>query len=82
MNYYAVYDAKSGVLLAEGNAVECRRKLKCSSLDTFYALVNRSKRGMNKKYKVVIKKGGEVDFPVLGKNDPIYAMKKKKEEKR
>ena len=67
MNYYAVYDAKTGILLAEGNAVECRRKLKCSSLDTFYALVNRAKRG--------IKKGGEVDYPVLGKNDPIYAMK-------
>lgn len=75
MNYYAVYDAKTGILLAEGNAVECRRKLKCSSLDTFYALVNRSKRGINKKYRVVIKKGGEVDYPVLGKDDPIYTMK-------
>jgi len=75
VNYYAVYDAKTGILLAEGNAVECRRKLKCSSLDTFYALVNRAKRGINKKYRVVIKKGGEVDYPVLGKNDPIYAMK-------
>lgn len=81
MNYYAVYDAKTGVLLAEGNAVECRRKLKCSSMDTFYALVNRSKRGINKKYRVVIKKGGEVDYPVLGKDDPIYAINKRKEEK-
>ena len=52
MNYYAVYDAKTGILLAEGNAVECRRKLKCSSLDTFYALVNRANRGINKKYKL------------------------------
>ena len=75
MNYYAVYDAKTGILLAEGNAVECRRKLKCSSLDTFYALVNRAKRGINKKYRVVIKKGGEVDYPVLGKDDPIYTMR-------
>ena len=75
MNYYAVYDVKTGILLAEGNAVECRRKLKCSSLDTFYALVNRAKRGINKKYRVVIKKGGEVDYPVLGKDDPIYTMK-------
>lgn len=75
MNYYAVYDAKTGILLAEGNAVECRRKLKCSSLDTFYALVNRAKRGINKKYRVVIKKGGEVDYPVLEKDDPIYTMK-------
>lgn len=75
MNYYAVYDAKTGILLAEGNAVECRRKLKCSSLDTFYALANRSRRGINKKYRVVIKKGGEVDYPVLGKDDPIHSMK-------
>ena len=80
MNYYAVYDAKTGILLAEGNAVECRRKLKCSSLDTFYALVNRAKRGINKKYKVVIKKGGEVDYPVLGKNDPTRKMKERKDD--
>lgn len=80
MNYYAIYDAKTGIILAEGNAVECRRKLKCSSLDTFYALVNRAKRGINKKYKVVIKKGGEVDYPVLGKNDPIHKMKERKDD--
>lgn len=80
MNYYAVYDAKTGILLAEGNAVECRRKLKCSSLDTFYALVNRAKRGINKKYKVVIRKGGEVDYPVLGKNDPIHKKKERKDD--
>lgn len=80
MNYYAVYDAKTGILLAEGNAVECKRKLKCSTLDTFYALVNRAKRGINKKYKVVIKKGGEVDYPVLGKNDPIHKTKERKDD--
>ncbi|MBQ4120452.1 MAG: hypothetical protein IJD35_00405 [Clostridia bacterium] len=72
MNYYAIYDARSGVLLAEGNSLECKRKLGCSSMDTFYALVNRSRRGINHKYKVVIKKGGDVDYPVLGKKDPMY----------
>ena len=72
MKYYAIYDAYSGELLAEGNAAECRKELGCSSLDSFYALANRSKRGINKKYRVVIKKGGETDYPVLGKNDPIY----------
>lgn len=50
MNYYAIYDAKSGALLAEGTARECRRKLGCASLDSFYALANRSARGINKKY--------------------------------
>ena len=72
MNYYAIYDSTTGVLLAEGNSVECKRKLGCSSMDTFYALVNRSRRGINHKYKVVIKKGGDVDYPVLGKKDPMY----------
>lgn len=66
MNYYAVYDAKTDELLAEGNSRECREKLGCSSMDTFYALVNRARRGINKRYRVVIKKGGQVDYPVLG----------------
>ena len=79
MNYYAVYNASTGKLLAEGNARECKKKLGCSSLDTFYSLANRSARGINKKYRVVIKKGGEVDYPVLGKNDPLY--EKYREEK-
>ena len=79
MNYYAVYDAESDRLLAEGNARECQKKLGCSSLDTFYALANRSARGINKKYRVVIKKGGEVEYPVLGKSDPLY--EKYREEK-
>ena len=37
-----------------------------------YALANRARRGINKKYRVVIKKGGQVDYPVLGKDDPLY----------
>lgn len=71
MNYYAIYDAYSGELLAEGNAEECRKQLGCASLDSFYALANRSRRGINRKYRAIIKKGGEVDYPVLGKDDPI-----------
>ena len=66
MNYYAVYDAKTDELLAEGNSRECREKLGCSSMDTFYALANRARRGINKRYRVVIKKGGQVDYPVRG----------------
>lgn len=77
MNYYAVYDAESGKMLAEGNARECQKKLRCASIDSFYALANRSLRGTNKKYRVVIKKGGEVDYPVLGKNDPLYEKYRK-----
>lgn len=67
MNYYEVYSRKDGVLLARGTARECRRELGLASLDTFYALVSRSARGLNRKYRVIIKKGGDTDYPVLGK---------------
>lgn len=60
MNYYEIYDQYSDELLAKGTAKECRRQLGCASADSFYALANRSRRGINKKYRVVIKKGGEV----------------------
>lgn len=75
MNYYEVYLAESGALLARGTARECKKQLGCASMDSFYALANRSLRGINKKYTVVIKKGGETDYPVLGANDPIYKLK-------
>lgn len=80
MNYYVIYDSRTGVLLAEGNSLECKRKLGCSSMDTFYALVNRSRRGIKHKYKVVIKKGGDVDYPVLGKSDPMYEEYRRRKE--
>lgn len=70
MNYYEVYLKESGRLVARGTARECRRQLGCASLDSFYALANRSIRGINGKYTVVKKKGGETDYPVLGVNDP------------
>lgn len=69
MNYYEVRLASNGRLVAHGTARECRRQLGCSSLDTFYALANRARRGINKKYTVIIKKGGEMDYPVLGKQE-------------
>ncbi|MBE6954482.1 MAG: hypothetical protein E7449_01045 [Ruminococcaceae bacterium] len=75
MNYYEIYSAYTGELLARGNARECRKTLGCASIDSFYALANRSRRGKNKLYRVVIKKGGDTDYPVLGKDDPIYRRK-------
>lgn len=66
MNYYAIYRSSTGELLAEGTAKECRKKLGCASIDSFYALANRSIRGINKAYTVIKKKGGETDYPVLG----------------
>ena len=72
MNYYEIYDRYSDERLARGTARECRKQLGCASLDSFYALANRARRGINKTYRVVIKKGGQVDYPVLGKDDPLY----------
>ena len=70
MNYYEVYDRFSDELLAKGTARECRKQLGCASIDSFYALANRSRRGINNSYRVVILKGGETDYPVLGENGP------------
>ena len=70
MKYYEVYDAETDKLIVRGNSRECRDALGCSSLDTFYALANRSRRGINRKYRVIIKKGGLADYPVLGRFDP------------
>lgn len=70
MNYYEIYDRYSDELLARGTARECRDQLGCASMDSFYALANRSKRGINKGYRVVILKGGETDYPVLGADGP------------
>lgn len=74
MNYYEIRCAKTGVLLARGTAKECRKQLGCASMDSFYALANRSRRGINSKYTVVIKKGGETDYPVLGANHPVHKL--------
>jgi hypothetical protein len=76
MNYYEVYLRDSNQLVARGTARECRKQLGCASLDSFYALVNRSIRGINKKYYAIKKKGGETNYPVLGANDPIYKLRK------
>ena len=70
MNYYEIYDAKLDILIASGTARECRDQLGCASLDTFYALANRSRRGINKTYRVIIKRGSETEYPVLGKLTP------------
>lgn len=77
MNLYEVYDKESDILLARGTARECQKKLGCASIDSFYALANRSVRGINKAYRVVITKGGDADYPVLGEKDPARLGKAK-----
>lgn len=77
MNLYEVYDKESDILLARGTARECQKKLGCSSIDSFYSLANRSLRGINKSYRVVITKGGNTDYPVLGKDHILRTEKEK-----
>lgn len=77
MNLYEVYDRQTDYLLARGTARECQKELGCSSIDSFYSLANRSLRGINKKYRVVITKGGDTDYPVLGKNHILRTEKEK-----
>lgn len=79
MNYYEIYDKATGILIVKGTAKECREGLGCASMDSFYALANRSRRGINKTYHVVIKKGGETDYPVLGPNTPPLEKKEETE---
>ena len=71
MNYYEIFDSRTGVLITRGTARECQRFLGCASLDSFYSLADRSYRGINKAYRVVIKKGGETAYPVLGSSTPV-----------
>lgn len=68
--YYEIYDRKNGLLICKGTSRECKEALGCSSMDSFYALANRSRRGKNRSYIVAIKKGGETDYPVLGPDTP------------
>lgn len=73
MNYYEIYDKASGIMIAKGTARECREQLGCSSIDSFYNLANRSRRGINSLYRAVIKRGGETDYPVLGPDTPALS---------
>lgn len=76
MNLYEIYNKKTDKLLARGTARECQKKLGCASIDSFYALANRSLRGINKKYRVVITKGGNTSYPVLGVDHTLKIREK------
>ena len=70
MKYYEIYDTVTGALICRGTSLECKEALGCASLDSFYALANRSRRGINKSYRVEIKKGSATSYPVLGPSTP------------
>ena len=67
MNYYEVYGKRSGNLLARGTARECREQLGLASSDSFYTIASRAMKGEHSIYTVKRFKGGETDYPVLGK---------------
>ena len=68
MNVYEIYDKESDILLARGTARECQKILGCASVDTFYTLESRARRGLNKSYRVVVIRGGDTDYPIFGKS--------------
>lgn len=70
MKYYEIYDTVTGSLICRGTSRECKEALGCASMDSFYALANRSRRGINKSYRVEIKKGSATSYPVLGPSTP------------
>lgn len=37
-------------------------------------IVRQARKGISNKYRVVVMKGGETDYPVLGINNPIHKM--------
>lgn len=39
-----------------------------------YIRVRQARKGISNKYRVVVMKGGETDYPVLGINNPIHKM--------
>lgn len=49
---YAVY-SKTDELLALGNAEECVRAMGLANVKSFYSIVSRVRRGLNKKYSIV-----------------------------
>ena len=51
--YYTVWNAKTDELVADGTAAECAAIMGRSRTD-FYTMVSRVKRGINKKYVVLV----------------------------
>ena len=49
--YYTIYDNHSEEIIAFGIAEECAKQLG-RSLDSFYSMVYRSKKGKTKKYTI------------------------------
>ena len=74
MNYYEVCDRHSGELLAKGTARECGKILGLANVGSFYATAMQARKGISNKYRIVVMKGGDTDYPVLGKDSPIHKM--------
>ncbi len=51
--YYTVYLRKTDEIVVSGTAVECAEKMK-KSLNCFYSLVSKNRKGKHKKYVVVV----------------------------
>lgn len=53
INYYTVYENKTDLIVAFGNAKDCARQMN-RSLSSFYCTVNRNRKGLHHKYTIII----------------------------
>ncbi len=54
MKRYIVRSAETGEKLAEGNALQCTRQLRFSSVSSFRSMITHCKTGANQKYTVEV----------------------------
>lgn len=59
--FYMVYRAKDDKIMATGTARECAKQLGLHSVDCFHSLVSKSRKGVTKKYEVIVEKEGAIE---------------------
>ena len=52
--FYMVYLAKDDTIVATGSSEECAKQMGLKNNQAFRDIVSKSKRGINKKYEVII----------------------------
>ena len=51
--YYTVYLNETDEVVAFGSAEECRRRLGLKSLESFYSLISKNRKGKQNRYTVI-----------------------------
>lgn len=59
-NYYTVYNRKNETIVAFGTADECAKQMH-RSLSSFYCTVSRNRKGLHKKYDVIVDCANDIE---------------------